>query len=308
MTLGVNAEEIVKSPDGKVQVTFDVVAGRPTYSITYGSQSVIKPSHLGLQLAKGGEDLMDGFTQTEAICTSFDETWTPVWGEESSIRNHYNELAVTLDQKKTDRHIILRFRVYDDGVGFRYEFPRQKNLVYFTLREEKTEFAMAGDNMAWWIPGDFDTQEYSFTKSRLSEIRSLMPGVVKAHSDNSSWKTFSDTGVQTCLQMKTPEGLYVALHEAALVDYSCMSLDLDDKTMTFTTFLTPDAEGYKGYLQAPCKSPWRTVRISTTATGQLASRLTLNLNEPCKLKDTSWIKPVKYCGVWWNMINESNSL
>ena len=302
MTLSANAEEIVKSPDGKVQVTFDVVAGRPTYSIAYGSQSVIKPSHLGLQLAKGGEDLMDGFTQTEAICTSFDETWTPVWGEESSIRNHYNELAVTLDQKKTDRHIILRFRVYDDGVGFRYEFPRQKNLVYFTLREEKTEFAMAGDNMAWWIPGDFDTQEYSFTKSRLSEIRSLMPGVVKAHSDNSSWKTFSDTGVQTCLQMKTPEGLYVALHEAALVDYSCMSLDLDDKTMTFTTFLTPDAEGYKGYLQAPCKSPWRTVRISTTATGQLASRLTLNLNEPCKLEDTSWIKPVKYCGVWWNMI------
>lgn len=307
MTTGARAEETVASPDGKIQLTFDVVAGKPTYSVAYCSKPVIKPSHLGLQLAKGGEDLMDGFTQTNVECTSFDETWTPVWGEESSIRNHYNELAVTLDQKKTDRHIILRFRVFDDGVGFRYEFPRQKNLVYFTLREEKTEFAMAEDNMAWWIPGDFDTQEYSFTKSRLSEIRSLMPAVVKAHSDNSSWQTFSDTGVQTCLQMKTPSGIYVALHEAALVDYSCMSLDYNDKTMTFTSFLTPDAEGYKGYLQAPCTSPWRTVRISDTATGQLASRLTLNLNDPCKLDDTSWIKPVKYCGVWWNMIIGKNT-
>ena len=307
-SLCIFAEEVVTSPDGKIKVTFDVVNGVPTYKVDYGNQSVIKPSTLGLQLAKGGADLMDGFVQKNVECNSFDETWAPVWGEESKIRNNYNELAVTLEQPQpTTRTVILRFRVYDDGVGFRYEFPRQENLVYFTLKEEKTQFAMADDNTAWWIPGDFDTQEYSWTKSKLSEIRSLMPRVVDAHKDNSSWKTFSDTGVQTCLQMKTPSGLYVAIHEAALVDYSCMHLELDDKNMIFTSFLTPDAEGYKGYLQAPCTSPWRTVRISDTAVGQLASRLTLNLNEPCKIEDTSWIKPVKYCGVWWEMIAGRNS-
>lgn len=305
-SLAANAESVC-SPNGKIKVNIDIDNGRPVYSVDYDSQPVVKPSHLGLQLAKGGEDLMDGFVMTDTHHSSFDETWQPVWGEESEIRNHYNELSVTLNQPKTERIIILRFRIYDDGVGFRYEFPRQKNLVYFTIKEEKTEFAMADDNMAWWIPGDFDTQEYSWTKCRLSEIRNRMPAVIEAHKDNSSWKTFSDTGVQTCLQMKTPDGLYVAIHEAALVDYSCMHLDLDDKTMTFTSFLTPDAEGNKGYLQAPCTSPWRTLRITKTATEQLASRLTLNLNEPCKLEDTSWIKPVKYCGVWWEMIIGRNT-
>ena len=299
--------QTVTSPNGDINVNFALDGSRPSYTVDFKGQSVVKKSHLGLQLAKGGEDLMDGFSVKDTKTSTFDETWTPVWGEESSIRNHYNELAVTLNQDKTDRHIIIRFRVYDDGVGFRYEFPRQENLVYFTLKEEKTEFAMTGNHTAWWIPGDFDTQEYSWTKSKLSEIRSLEPKVVEAHKAQSSWKTFSDTGVQTTLQMKTADGIYIAIHEAALVDYSCMHLDLDDKNMVFTSFLTPDAEGNKGHLQAPCQSPWRSIRITSTAVEQLASRLTLNLNEPCKLEDTSWIHPTKYCGVWWEMITGKSS-
>ena len=299
--------QTVTSPNGDINVNFALDGSRPSYTVDFKGQPVVKKSHLGLQLAKGGEDLMDGFSVKDTKTSTFDETWTPVWGEESSIRNHYNELAVTLNQDKTDRQIVIRFRVYDDGVGFRYEFPRQENLVYFTLKEEKTEFAMTGDHTAWWIPGDFDTQEYSWTKSKLSEIRSLEPGVVEAHKGQSSWKTFSDTGVQTTLQMKTAEGIYIAIHEAALVDYSCMHLDLDDKNMVFTSFLTPDAEGNKGHLQAPCQSPWRSIRITSTAAEQLASRLTLNLNEPCKLEDTSWIHPTKYCGVWWEMITGKSS-
>lgn len=314
----------VTSPDGRIKLSFYLDSSRPTYTVEYKGKTIVNPSHLGMQLAKGGADLMEGFQITDTQTSSFDDTWTPVWGEESSIRNHYNELAVTLTQElssgeqrtnydgsKTDikgsRTMVLRFRVYDDGVGFRYEFPRQQNLVYFTLKDEKTEFAMTGDHTAWWIPGDYDTQEYSFTRSRLSEIRSLMPGVIKAHEGNSSWKTFSDTGVQTSLQMKTDDGVYLSIHEAALVDYSCMHLDLDDKAMTFTSFLTPNAVGTKGDLQTPCNTPWRTLRITDTAAGQLASRLTLNLNEPCKLEDTSWIKPVKYCGVWWEMIAGKSS-
>ncbi len=299
--------QTVSSPNGEINVTFALDDSRPSYSVDFKGKPIVKKSHLGLQLAKGSADLMDGFTISNTSTTSFDETWTPVWGEESSIRNNYNELAVTLNQSSTDRHIVIRFRVYDDGIGFRYEFPRQKNLVYFTIKEEKSEFAMTGDHKAWWIPGDYDTQEYSWTTSKLSEIRNLMPGVVKAHSSNTSWSTFSDTGVQTTLQMKTQDGVYVAIHEAALVDYSCMHLNLDDKNMVFTSFLTPDAEGNKGHLQAPCQSPWRTIRITSTAAEQLASRLTLNLNEPCKIEDTSWIHPTKYCGVWWQMIAGKSS-
>ena len=263
---------------------------------------MVLPSTLGMQLAKGGSDLMDGFNVQNTATTTFDETWTPVWGEESAIRNHYNELEVALQQASTARTMVLRFRVYDDGVGLRYEFPRQKDLTYFTIKEEKTQFRMSGDHKAWWIPGDYDTQEYSWTTSRLSEIRSLMPAVIEAHKDNSSWETFSDTGVQTTIQMKSDDGIYIAIHEAACTDYPTMHLNLDDKTMTFTSWLTPDVQGMKGYMQAPCTTPWRTVRITDSATGQLASRLTLNLNEPCKIEDTSWIHPVKYCGVWWEMI------
>ena len=293
----------VTSPDGRMLLSFSLdKGGVPTYSISYGGKDVVLPSTLGMQLAKGGSDLMDGFNVQNTATTTFDETWTPVWGEESAIRNHYNELEVALQQASTARTMVLRFRVYDDGVGLRYEFPRQKDLTYFTLKEEKTQFRMSGDHKAWWIPGDYDTQEYSWTTSRLSEIRSLMPAVIEAHKDNSSWETFSDTGVQTTIQMKSDDGIYIAIHEAACTDYPTMHLNLDDKTMTFTSWLTPDAQGMKGYMQAPCTSPWRTVRITDSATGQLASRLTLNLNEPCKIEDTSWIHPVKYCGVWWEMI------
>ena len=293
----------VTSPDGRMLLSFSLdKGGVPTYSISYGGKDVVLPSTLGMQLAKGGSDLMDGFNVQNTATTTFDETWTPVWGEESAIRNHYNELEVALQQASTARTMVLRFRVYDDGVGLRYEFPRQKDLTYFTLKEEKTQFRMSGNHKAWWIPGDYDTQEYSWTTSRLSEIRSLMPAVIEAHKDNSSWETFSDTGVQTTIQMKSDDGIYIAIHEAACTDYPTMHLNLDDKTMTFTSWLTPDAQGMKGYMQAPCTTPWRTVRITDSATGQLASRLTLNLNEPCKIEDTSWIHPVKYCGVWWEMI------
>jgi len=299
--------EDLQSPDGNLKLTFSLTAnGQPAYQLNYKDKPVVVTSTLGLQLV-GGNDLMSGFTQTDCRRTSFDETWQPVWGEESDIRNHYNEMAVTLNQRATDRTMILRFRLYDDGLGFRYEFPQQKKLVYFVVKEEKTQFAMPADNKAWWIPGDYDTQEYSYTESKLSEIRTLMPGVVKAHAGNSSSTTFSDGGVQTALQMKTPDGLYVNIHEAALVDYSCMHLNYIQETNTFESWLTPDAQGNKGHLQTPCQSPWRTVMVTDDARKTLASRLILNLNEPCKLEDTSWIKPVKYIGVWWDMITGAGS-
>ena len=258
---------------------------------------MIKRSRLGLEAE--GFSLREGFQLQKAETATFDETWKPVWGEVSSIRNHYNELAVTLHQPKEDRTIRIRFRLYDDGLGFRYEFPEQKNLVYFVIKDEYSEFAMAGDHKAFWIPGDYDTQEYDYTESHLSEIRKLMKAAV---TFNTSQTPFSPTGVQTALMMKSADGLYINLHEAALVDYPCMSLELDDKTMTFRSWLTPDAQGKKGYMQTPCQSPWRTIMVSDDAREILASKLTLNLNEPCALKDVSWIKPVKYIGVWWEMI------
>ena len=291
----------VKSPNGNVTLHADVVDGKPTYSVDYKDKKVITPSTLGLEL-KDAEDLTDGFKVKGWKESSFDETWTPVWGENKEIRNHYNEVLMELDQPKTDRQMNIRFRVYDDGVGFRYEFPQQKNLVYFTITDEKTQFGMTGDHTAWWIPGDYDTQEYDYTESKLSEIRGLMDGAV---TPNSSQTTFSPTGVQTSLQMKTDDGLYINLHEAALVDYSCMHLNLDDKNMVFTSWLTPDAVGNKAYMQAPAKTPWRTVMVSDDARDMLSSNLTENLNEPCKISDTSWIKPVKYVGVWWEMINNA---
>lgn len=272
--------------------------GVPTYALSYKQKQVIKTSRLGLEL-KDDPGLMDGFTLAAADTSTFDETWTPVWGEESKIRNHYNELLVTLDQKVRKRQLKVRFRVFDDGVGFRYEFPLSSNLNYFVIREEHTQFAMTGNHTAFWIPGDYDNQEYDYTESRLSEIRGLMK---KALTYNSSQTPYSETGVQTALQMKTDEGLYINLHEAALKDYSCMHLNLDDKNFVFESWLTPDAQGNKGYMQAPCVSPWRTVIVSDDARDILASRMTLNLNEPCAYDDVSWIKPVKYVGVWWEMI------
>ena len=288
----------ISSPDGFVTVHADVIDGVPTYSVDYKGQQVIKPSTLGLQLADG-PDMMNGFKLTETKTSAFDETWHPVWGENSDIRNHYNELLLCMDQPEHYRKMDIRFRVYDDGVGFRYEFPQNGVLTYFIIKEEKTQFAMTGDHTAWWIAGDYDTQEYSYTESRLSEIRGKMKDAI---SSNASQTLFSPTGVQTSLQMKTDGGIYINIHEAALVDYSCMHLELDDKNMVFTSWLTPDAQGNKGHQQVPCNTPWRTVIISDDARDMLSSNLILNLNEPCAYEDTSWIKPVKYVGVWWEMI------
>lgn len=291
--------ESITSPNGQLQLNFSVNSqGEPVYELFYKGKAVIKPSKLGLEL-KNDPGLMNGFTLADTQTSTFDETWEPVWGEVKQIRNHYNEMAVTLDQKAQDRNIIIRFRLFDDGLGFRYEFPLQKNLNYFVIKEERTQFAMTGDHKAFWIPGDYDTQEYDFTESKLSEICGLMKSAI---TGNASQTQFSPTGVQTSLQMKTADGLYINLHEAALVDYSCMHLNLDDKNLIFESWLTPDAVGDKGYMQAPCKSPWHTVIVSDDARDILASKLTLNLNEPCAYEDVSWIKPVKYVGVWWEMI------
>ena len=299
--------QTVKSPNGNVSVKFSLDNGRPVYEVSYKKRAVVKPSYLGLELAKtkhaskGMEEtsLMDGFVVAKTDTSTFDETWKPVWGETATIRNHYNELAVTLNQPATKRNIVIRFRVYDDGMGLRYEFPQQEELNYFVIKEAHTQFAMAGDHKAFWIPGDYDTQEYETVESKLSEIRGLMKSAI---TPNSSQTTFSPTGVQTSLQMKTDDGLYINIHEAACVNYATMHLNLDDKNMVFESWLTPDAQGYKGYIQTPFNTPWRTVIVSDDARDMLSSNLILNLNEPCALDDVSWIRPIKYCGVWWDMI------
>lgn len=316
-SIGAAAQEVLRSPDGELELRFSLSdKGEPTYALDYKGRAVVLPSRMGLELRgdapalefgaeiqKGGYgepvSLYDGFEQCGAVRSEFDETWQPVWGEESSIRNRYNELAITLRQPQSGRQMVVRFRLYDEGVGFRYEFPEQEAMTYFTIREERTQFAMTGDHTAFWIPGDYDTQEYDYTESKLSEIRQLMQ---QAITPNSSQTPFSPTGVQTALQLKSDDGLYINIHEAALVDYPCMHLDLDDERMVFTSHLTPDAQGWKGYMQTPCHTPWRTVMVTDDAREILASRLILNLNEPCAIEDTSWIKPVKYVGVWWEMI------
>jgi len=292
--------QTITSPDKNLTLTFGLKEnGVPTYQLTYKQKDVIKTSKLGLE-TKDVPSFMDGFTITKTEQAAFDETWNPVWGEQKSIRNHYNELLVTLTQKAVkDRFIRIRFRLFNDGLGFRYEFPSQPNLNYFIIKEEHTQFALAGDHKAFWLPGDFDTQEYSTVTSNLSEVRGKMKAAVTA---NVNQTTFSPTGVQTPLMMKSKDGLYINIHEAALVDYSCMSLNLDDKNMVLESYLTPDAIGDKGYMQAPTQSPWRTVIVSDKAGDILLSKLVYNLNEPTKFKDVSWIKPVKYVGVWWEMI------
>lgn len=320
-----NAQKLT-SPDGNLTMDFSLSNdGRPTYNLIFKGKDVIKPSTLGLELTPSGEEstfdnfspknndevkqdaktnLYSGFEIAKTETSNVDETWQPVWGETKDIRDNFNELAVTLNQPKTDRQMIIRFRLFNDGLGFRYEFPQQKNLIYFVVKQEHTQFAMAGDHTAYWIPGDYDTQEYDYTTSKLSEIRGLMKTAV---TPNTSQYVFSPTGVQTALQMKTADGLYINLHEAALIDYSCMHLELDDKNMIFESRLTPDAQGNMAHMQAPCYTPWRTVIVSDDAKLILASNITLNLNEPCKIKDTSWIKPVKYIGVWWEMITGRSS-
>ena len=301
---GAMMAESITSPNGNLHLDFTVnTQGEPVYQLFYKGKAVVKPSKLGLEL-KDDPGLMSNFTLTGTETSTFDETWKPVWGEVAQIRNHYNELAVTLEQKAQNRNMIIRFRLYNDGLGFRYEFPLQRNLNYFIVTEEHTQFAMTGDHLAFWIPGDYDTQEYDYTESKLSEIRGLMESAVTV---NASQFVFSPTGVQTSLQMKTDDGIYINLHEAALVDYSCMHLNLDDNNLIFESWLTPDVLGNKAYMQAPSKTPWRTIIVSDDARDILASKLTLNLNEPCAYKDVSWIKPVKYIGVWWEMITGMKS-
>ena len=317
---------VLRSPDGLMELKFAVVGGVPEYTLDRAGVAVVLPSRLGYTLIDADENLDGGFTLTGTEFGSLDETWEPVWGEEAFIRNHYNELLVTLEQKPqavreaqrgvsvTDPEysndlgnpygkgnvMQIRFRLYDDGLGFRYEFPLENALTYFKVKEELTEFAMTGDHLAWWIPGDYSTQEFVPTESKLSEIRNLSD--LPRPAGGSPQTPFSKTGVQTALQMKTAEGLYINIHEAEVLDYPTTNLDLDDANFVFTTHLTPDAEGVKGRLQAPCKSPWRTVMVCTKATDVLASRLILNLNEPCAIEDVSWIHPTKYMGVWWEMI------
>ena len=290
------------SPDGQLNLRFGLDAdGTPVYALDRGETAVVLPSRLGYDLMDGRE-LRKGFALESEERDALDETWTPVWGEESEIRNHYNELLVRLGREDGVK-MHIRFRLYDDGLGFRYEFPMENSLTYFKVKEERTEFAMAGDHTAWWISGDYDTQEYNYTESRLSEIRGISE---ETRAYNASQTGFSPTGVQTALQMKTDYGLYVNIHEAAVLDYPTTNLDLDDASFVFTTHLTPDAEGVKGRLQAPCVSPWRTVQVCARAEDVLASRLILNLNEPCVLEDTSWIHPTKYMGVWWELISGRN--
>ena len=318
--------QTLTSPDGNMEMTFQLTAeGTPQYALNYGDQKVILPSDLGFEFrgvlkaqklvynADGTiskedrepvQQFYEGFTVESVETGTFDETWEPVWGEESHIRNNYNELLVNLVQTSSERKMSIRFRLYDDGLGFRYEFPYQKNLSYFVIKEELTQFALAGDHTAWWVPGDYDTQEYNFTECRLSEIAGRMKDAI---NPNDSQTPYSVNGVQTSLQMRTDSGLYINIHEAALLDYPCMHLELDPKTMTFTSHLTPDAQGWKGRMQTPCNTPWRTVQVAPSATAQLASRLILNLNEPCALENTDWIKPVKYIGVWWEMISGKGS-
>ena len=296
--------QTITSPNGNLSLTFSLSEqGEPTYAVDYKGQPVILPSRLGLEL-KGTKDLLDGFTAGEAVKSTFDETWEPVWGEETHIRNHYNELLVRLTQTSTGRAMNIRFRLYNDGYGLRYEFPRQRRLTYMTIADERTEWALTGDHKTFWIPGDYDTQEYEYIESRLSEIGSRAGEQIKKGSSSTR---FSDWGVQTALTLKTDEGVYITIHEAALIDYSCMHLVYNPDTKVFTSWLTPDAIGNKGYIQTPCHTPWRTAVIADDARELLASRLTLNLNEPCKIEDTSWIKPMKYMGVWWELISKKSS-
>jgi len=313
---GLLAQEL-KSPDGKLVMNFSLIEnGKPSYTLSYKGKVVIKPSKLGLELkrdetkldwqasANSNASLYDNFSVIDTKTLSVDESWNPVWGEVKTIRNNYNELAVSLLQKVSNREMIIRFRLFNDGLGFCYEFPQQKNLIYFVVKEERTQFAMTGDHTAFWIPGDYDTQEYDYTESHLSQIKGLQE---KARTQNLAQSSFSSTGVQTSLMMKTSDGIYINLHEAALINYSCMHLNLDDKNFVFESWLTPDAQGNKCYLQAPCTSPWRTVIVSDDARDIVASKMIYNLNEPCKLEETSWIKPTKYIGVWWEMITGKSS-
>lgn len=293
-----------RSPNGNLIAHFKLSdSGEPLYDLQYKSKQVIKPSLLGMKL-KDAPDLLNGFEVMDSKQSTFTETWKPVWGEVKEINNHYNQLLVTLTQPKTKRIMQICFRLFNDGLGFRYGFPAQDSLNYFIIKEERTQFALSGDHKAFWLPGDYDTQEYSTITSDLSQVREKMKAAI---TPNVSQTPFSETGLQTPLMMKSKDGLYINIHEAALIDYSCLSLELDDRNMVLESVLTPDALGNKGYLQAPFKSPWRTIIVSDKAADILESKLVLNLNEPTQYKDVSWIKPIKYIGVWWEMITGKSS-
>lgn len=304
MLTHVAAQELL-SPDGRQKLEVGLSQeGRPYYKLVFRNKEVIKPSFLGLEL-QDQESLLDNFSLDSISTGTFDETWNPVWGEQREIRNHYNELVLYLKQQSTPNRLLnIHFRLYNDGLGFRYEFPKQENLSYFIIKEEKTAFALTGDHKAFWLPGDYDTQEYNTTTSNLSEVRALMSEAV---TPNASQTSFSPTGLQTPLLLKSKDNLYINIHEAGLIDYACMSLNLDDKNMILKSWLTPDAVGNKGYLQTPAVSPWRTIMVSDKAADILTSRLILNLNEPTAFEDVSWIKPIKYVGVWWEMISGKSS-
>ena len=313
------------SPDKNLEMRFSMSDnGTPYYSLDYKGKHIVLDSRLGFLLrgdlnvsevkVQGDKidkvdkhpqiDFYRDFEVADMKTDSQDYAWAPVWGEEESIRCHYNELTVNLKHKPTGRDMAIRFRLFNDGLGFRYEFGPMAWPEYFIINDELTEFAMAEDYTAFWIPGDFDTQEYEYTRSRISEIPSLVADQLLPNP----WHfPYSVNAVQTSLQMKSDDGVYVNLHEAALVDYSCMNLELEPGTLTFKASLVPDATGGKGTIQTPAKSPWRTIQVTDDACRQLESRLVLNLNEPCALDDVSWIHPVKYIGVWWEMISGKGS-
>ncbi|GAA4368588.1 glycoside hydrolase family 97 protein [Hymenobacter saemangeumensis] len=278
----------------KVSLTFALnSSGQPTYSVSYNQKPVIQPSRLGISLAEG-----PGFDAVLEVAGSetkdVDETWQPVWGEVKNIRNHYQQLTVHLRQPQAPgRQLDVVFRVFADGVGFRYEFPQQDKLQYFTVSDEQTQFNLPADHKAFWIPGDYDSNEYSYTTSRLSQVNTTPIAVIQHRA--------APTTVQTPLMLKTDDGLYVNIHEAALVNYPAMFVNVDPKTFALKAQLVPSATGAKAYLQTPEHTPWRTVVVADNAPAILASKLILNLNEPSKIADTGWIKPQKFVGVWWEM-------
>lgn len=289
--------QTITSPDKNLTLTFELTPeGAPVYQLSYKKKPVIKRSRLGLETKDAGA-FTEGFALADSEQESVNNTWNPVWGEQKTIRNNYNELLVTLAQQEPqERFIRIRFRLFNDGLGFRYEFPKQDNLKYFIVSGESTEFNLTGDHKIFWIPGDYDTNEYPYTTSRISELPQLME---KATIDVHAQYPIKTLAVQTPSMMKSADGLYINIHEAALINYPAMQLNVDEKNYKMSAHLVPDAVGNKAYLQTDAKTPWRTIVVSDKATDILASKLILNLNEPTAYEDVSWIKPIKYIGVWW---------
>lgn len=286
------------SPDGNLSLEFmERADGVPAYRLDYKGKPVLISGRLGLLTEEA--DLTRGFKQTNLERASVDNYWNPVWGEYNRVRNHYNEMTVTLEQPETGRILNIRFRLFDDGLGFRYELPLQRKMNYLTVKDEVTEFNLTGNHKAFCIPGDYDTNEFAYTTAPLSEIAVDMEKRIAKKSYES--KAEGGLTVQTPLMMKSEDGIYLNIHEAALVDYAGMLLNVDDKQFKLSAHLTPDKLGKKGYLQLPVLSPWRTVIVSDDARDILASQLIYNLNEPCQYEDTSWIRPMKFVGVWWEM-------